>query len=87
MTSVENLDKTIQFTKEYMTKLFSNIKKEIEHLFLTVDEGEIACNMLTLLKEITNIEKEVKLDIIEIDLSLKRLHNHIEQIIDIKNKL
>lgn len=87
MTSVENLDKTIQFTKEYMTKLFSNIKKEIEHLFLTVDEGEIACNMLTLLKDITNIEKEVKLDIIEIDLSLKRLHNHIEQIIDIKNKL
>ena len=87
MTSVENLDKTIQFTKEYMTNLFSNIKKEIEHLFLTVDEGEIACNMLTLLKDITNIEKEVKLDIIEIDLSLKRLHNHIEQIIDIKNKL
>ena len=87
MTIIENIEALMKCNEDDLKQLFEDLKSDIEHKFLTVEDGNEACYLLQVLRNICIIEKEATLDMKEINRIITRLNNKLDTIIDIRDTI
>ena len=87
MTIIDNLNALMKCNEDDLHNLFKDLKEDIEHKFLTVEDGNEACNLLNILRSIMIIEKDINKDLNDINLIIQRIDSRLETVVDIKNHI